>query len=148
MKGILICLTMGLLLACSTTFAADAIEKPLSCEQCGMDRVIFARSRMVVVYADGTTAGTCSIHCAVAEMKAHKGKKVKSLKVADYDTKNLIDARKAVWVIGGSKSGVMTSVPKWAFAKRADAETFVRENGGRVTTFDEALELAEREATM
>ena len=141
-------LSMSLLLMTSPGFAADTVEKPLSCEQCGMNREIFARSRMVVVYADGATAGTCSIHCAVIEMKAHKGKKVRSLEVADYDTSKLIDAENAVWVIGGSKSGVMTAEPKWAFAAKAEAERFVKENGGRVATFGEALELAEREATM
>jgi copper chaperone NosL len=148
MKRLLMSLAMGLLLMTSAAFAAEAIEKPMSCEQCGMNREIFARSRMVVVYADGATAGTCSIHCAVADMKAHKGKKVKSLMVADYDTRKLIDAEKAVWVIGGSKSGVMTAEPKWAFAAQGAAEKFVKEFGGRVTTFGEALELAEREATM
>ena len=39
----------------------------------------------------------------------------------------------------------MTEVPKWAFAKKDDAQKFVKENGGRVTTFDEALNLALRE---
>jgi copper chaperone NosL len=141
-------LAIGLLLTCSAAIAADSVEKPLSCEQCGMDRVVFARSRMLIVYADGTTAGTCSIHCAVLEMRAHKEKKVTSLEVADYDTKKLIEAEKAVWVIGGSKSGVMTAVPKWAFATKAGAEAFVKENGGRVATFNEALDLAEHESTM
>ncbi|HEX2770467.1 MAG TPA: nitrous oxide reductase accessory protein NosL, partial [Geobacteraceae bacterium] len=73
------------------------------------------------------------------------GKQVKSLKVADYNSRKLIDARPATWVIGGSKQGVMTEVPKWAFAKKDDAQKFVKENGGRVTTFDEALNLALRE---
>lgn len=148
MKRFLIILAMGLLSISSAAVAADDVEKPLSCEQCGMDRVVFARSRMLVVYADGSTAGTCSIHCAVADMKAHKGKKVTSLQVADYDSRQLIDAGKAVWVIGGSKRGVMTSVPKWAFADKSAAEKFVRENGGTVTTFDETMKLAEREAAM
>jgi copper chaperone NosL len=145
MKRFLMFLAMGLLITSSAAVAADDVEKPLSCGQCGMDRVAFARSRMLVVFADGTTAGTCSIHCAVLEMRAHKGIKVESLKVADYGTKLLIDAGKAVWVVGGSKSGVMTSVPKWAFADQAEAEKFVRENGGRITSFEEALDQAANE---
>jgi copper chaperone NosL len=148
MRKFLTFLAIGLLLTCSAAIAADSVEKPLSCEQCGMDRVVFARSRMLIVYADGTSAGTCSIHCAVLEMRAHKGKKVKSLEVADYNTKQLMAAATAVWVIGGNKSGVMTAVPKWAFATRAGAEKFVNENGGKVATFSEALELAEHESTM
>lgn len=38
--------------------------------------------------------------------------------VGDYNTKRLIDAEKAVWVIGGGKQGVMTKRAKWAFEKR------------------------------
>jgi copper chaperone NosL len=126
-------------------FAADKIEGPKSCKQCGMDRVAFAYARMMIVYADGTTAGTCSLNCAAVEMKDNKGKKVRSLRVADYTTKKLIDAKKAIWVIGGSKEGVMTSIPKWAFAAKADADKFVKGNGGRIADFNEALNLALRE---
>ena len=129
----------------STVFAADTIENPKPCKQCGMDRVAFSYSRMLIDYADGTSAGTCSLNCAVLEMKEHKGKKVKSLKVADFSSRKLIDARSAIWVIGGAKSGVMTDMPKWAFANKDDAQKFVKENGGRITTFDEALNLALKE---
>jgi len=127
------------------SFAAEKIEPPKDCKQCGMDRVAFAHGRMVIEYADGTTVGTCSLNCAAVEMKSNKGKKVKALKVADYNTKKLIEVRQATWVIGGSKSGIMTEMPKWAFSKKVDAERFVKENGGRVTNFDEALNLALKE---
>ena len=100
---------------------------------------------MVIEYADGTTVGTCSLNCAAVEMKSNKGKKMKALKVADYNTKKLIEVRQATWVIGGGKSGIMTEMPKWAFSKKVDAERFVKENGGRVTNFDEALNLALKE---
>jgi copper chaperone NosL len=125
--------------------AAEKVEPPGECKQCGMDRVAFAHGRMMIVYSDGTTAGTCSLNCVAVEMKLNKGKKVKALKVADYGTKKLIDARTAVWVIGGSKEGIMTEMPKWAFSRRVDAERFVKENGGRITGFDEALNLTLRE---
>jgi copper chaperone NosL len=125
--------------------AAEKVEPPGECKQCGMDRVAFAHGRMMIVYADGTTAGTCSLNCAAVEMKANKGKRVKALKVADYMTKRLVDARTAVWVIGGSKDGIMTEIPKWAFAVKPAAERFVKENGGRIADFNEALNLALRE---
>ena len=67
---------------------------------------------MLIVYADGTTVGECSLNCAVVEMKENGGKKVTALLVADYATKELVDARGATWVVGGKKSGVMTSQPK------------------------------------
>jgi len=110
-----------------------------------MDREFFAHSRMLIVYADGTTAGACSINCIVIELKQNRGKQVKSLLVADYARKELTDARSATWVTGGKKPGVMTSLAKWAFARQEDAQRFVKENGGRVTTFDDALALALKE---
>ena len=128
-----------------SSFASENVETPRECKQCGMDRVAFAHGRMVIEYADGTTVGTCSLNCAAVEMKNNKGKKVRSLMVADYNTKKLIEVRKATWVIGGNKSGIMTEIPKWAFAKREDAQKFVKASGGRITDFDEALNLALRE---
>lgn len=129
----------------SAAGAADTVESPKTCKQCGMDRTVFAQSRMLIVYADGTTVGVCSLHCAAAEMKQNKDKEVKSLMVADYATKELIDARAATWVVGGRKEGVMTSLAKWAFAREEDAQKFVKENGGEVTTFDRAMKAADEE---
>lgn len=145
MKRFIMSLLICMLFAATSAMAAEKVEPPGECKQCGMDRVAFAHARMLIVYADGTTAGTCSLNCAAVEMKVNKGKKVKALKVADYGTKKLIDARMAVWVIGGSKDGIMTEMPKWAFSRRVDAERFVKENGGRIAGFDEALNLALRE---
>jgi hypothetical protein len=66
----------------------------------------------------------------------------KAIKVGDYQTKKLIDAERAVWVIGGDKMGVMTKRAKWAFEKQEDAEKFVKESGGKISTFDEAIKSA------
>ena len=125
--------------------AADTVENPKHCNQCGMDRTVFARSRMLIVYADGTTAGVCSIHCAAIELRQSKDRQVKSIMVADYKTKELTDARTATWVIGGSKEGVMTSVPKWAFATEEEARQFVKENGGEIASFDQVMKATEKE---
>jgi nitrous oxide reductase accessory protein NosL len=65
--------------------------------------------------------------------------------VADYNSKKLIDAKSAAWVIGGSKKGVMTKVAKWAFVDRKDADAFIKAIGGKSATFDEALKAAEKE---
>ena len=93
--------------------AETSIEAPDDCKHCGMNRTKFSHSRMIVTYSDGSS-GTCSINCVVVDMHANKGKTVKSFQVGDYDTKKLIDAKTAVWVIGGTKKGVMTPVAKWA----------------------------------
>ena len=128
----------------SASDQADVKKYP-DCQQCGMDRDKFSHSRMLIGYADGSTAATCSIACFVTELNGKPGKKIKSIQVADYGTKKLIDARKATWVIGGKKHGVMTSVAKWAFASRRDADMFVQENGGTIAGYAEALAAARKE---
>ena len=110
-----------------------------------MDRTKFGHSRMIVTYTDDSSAGTCSLNCVVTDLSKNKGKTVKSLQVADYNTKKLIDAKAAAWVIGGSKKGVMTANAKWAFADRKDADAFIKANGGKSATFDESLKTAEKE---
>jgi nitrous oxide reductase accessory protein NosL len=140
--AILLVLSLG-----TVCLAADKVESPAECKQCGMDRTKFGHSRMVVTYEDGSSSGTCSLNCVVTDTKKTKGKTVKSFQVADYNTKKLIDAKSAAWVIGGSKKGVMTQVAKWAFADKKGADAFIKQNGGKPATFDEALKAAEKEQT-
>jgi copper chaperone NosL len=145
MKKFVVAQFLFLLAASVAAFAAGPVEAPKSCEQCGMDRTVFAHSRMIVGYADGSTVGVCSIHCAAADMKRQAGKQVSSLKVADFTTKELTDAGTATWVVGGRKKGVMTFVPKWAFASEKDALAFVGEFGGKATPFEEVMKAAKGE---
>ncbi len=49
---------------------------------------------------------------------------------------------KASWVIGGNKMGVMTKRAKWAFGAKEDAEKFIKENGGDLASFEQAIEAA------
>ena len=133
------------LFAAGAVSAQDDIKKCPSCKVCGMDREKFAHSRMLIEYEDGTTVGVCSLHCAAADMKQNKDRQVKSLMVADYATKKLIDAKTATWVVGGRKAGVMTSTPKWAFAREEDARKFIAEDGGKVTPFDGVMKAANEE---
>ncbi len=127
------------LFAVGAVSAQDDIKKYPSCKFCGMDREKFAHSRMLIEYDDGTTEGTCSIHCAAIDLILNIDKTPKAIRVGDYSTKNLIDAEKAFWIIGGSKMGVMTKRAKWAFEKKGDAEKFLKENGGKLASFDEAI---------
>lgn len=127
--------------------AAETVEAPADCKQCGMNRTKFGHSRMVVTYADGSSVGTCSINCVVTDAKIQKSNKAKSYQVADYNTRQLTDATNATWVIGGKKKGVMTPLPKWAFVDKKNADAFIKENGGKLASFDEALKAAENENT-
>ncbi len=122
-------------------YGQDVKEIP-ACKYCGMNREMFAHSRMLIEYDDGTVVGTCSLHCAALDLALNLDKTPKAIRVGDFGTKELIDAETAVWVIGGNKPGVMTKNAKWAFAKKEDAEKFRQENGGTIAGFDEALEAA------
>lgn len=125
-----------------TVFALDDIKQSSSCKFCGMDRQKFDFSRMMIDYEDGTSAGVCSLHCAAVELAMNIDKIPKAIKVADFATRNLIDAEKAFWVVGGAKPGVMSKHGKWAFEKKDDAEAFIKTNGGALVSFDEAVKFA------
>jgi copper chaperone NosL len=116
----------------------DIQEHP-NCKYCGMDREKFAHSRMLTEYEDGSSFGSCSIHCTAINLAQSFDRQPKAIMVADYNKKNLIDAEKAFWVIGGKKPGVMTKTAKWAFADKKDAEAFIKENEGKLATFEDAM---------
>lgn len=123
---------------------AGAVEKDIEripfCQYCGMDRQRFASTRMLVEYGNKTTIGTCSIHCAAVDLAQSYGKEIVSLAVSDFRSGKLIDAGKATWVIGARIPGVMAATSRVAFASKADAEAFRRENGGELGDFEVALD--------
>lgn len=123
----------------------DDIREHRSCLECGMDRKAYGYSRMLILYQDGSQTGVCSLHCAAVELDAHKDRAVKSILVADRETRLLVDAEKAFWVLGGKKRGVMTQLPKWAFAAEPAARSFIADNGGSLVSWAEALAAARKE---
>jgi copper chaperone NosL len=128
-------------LFCLTSAApiADDIRKYPECKYCGMDRQKFGFSRMLVRYDDGTAVPTCSIHCTGIDLALNPHKRVLATLVGDYDRRVLLDAERAFWVLGGDKMGVMSIRGKWAFRDRKDAERFIKEHGGSIVSFDEAM---------
>jgi copper chaperone NosL len=127
------------LLIGGVAFGQEDCQKQPTCKYCGMDRAKFAHSRMLVEYNDETVVGTCSIHCLAVDLALNVGKTPRSMQVGDFNSKKLIDAEKAYWVIVGDKPGVMTKQAKWAFEKKEDAEKYIQENGGSLSTFDGAM---------
>lgn len=115
------------------------------CAYCGMDRRAYGYSRMLIRYRDGAEAGVCSLHCALVELGANPGRAVAALLVADRDTRDLVSADAATWVLGGKKRGVMTARAKWAFATPEAAAVFVREQGGEVVPWEAARRAAEED---
>lgn len=116
----------------------DIADVP-ACGYCGMDRATFAHSRIYLSYADGSKAGVCSLHCAAIEMIVKLDKEPLVIMVGDANTRELINADNAYWVIGGDKMGVMTRRAKWAFTDKAGADQFIQQHGGTIATFEEAL---------
>ena len=104
-----------------------------------MDRQRVSHSRMVIEYEDGSATGTCSLRCTAVDLAVQIGKTIKTIKVGDYNTKNLIEAQKAYWIIDGTKMGVMTKRSKWAFESKEAADQFKAANGGEMVTHDQAL---------
>ena len=135
-------LLVGVLLvfaAVTIAVAADDIKQFPSCKYCGMNREQFAHSRTYIDYDDGKPEGFCSIHCAAVDLAVHIDRFPKAMMVGDYATKQLIDAEKAFWVIGGDKPGVMTKRAKWAFATKEGADAFIKQANGAPGTFDAAM---------
>lgn len=120
----------------------EDVKKAASCPHCGMDRAKFAHSRMVVEYEDGSSVGTCSLHCSAVDLANSLDKAPRAIRVGDASTRKLLDAEKAFWVVGGNKPGVMTKRAKWAFETKESAEAFAKENGGALATFEEAMKAA------
>jgi nitrous oxide reductase accessory protein NosL len=112
----------------------DIIAHP-DCAYCGMDRKKYAHSRVLLRYRDGSEVAFCSVHCAGLDLALHPEKVPAQIMVGTYDRKSLIDAEKAFWVLGGSKQGVMSIRGKWALEKKEDADAFMREFGGELTSF-------------
>jgi copper chaperone NosL len=140
---------VSLVLALCLIFGGLLVAQPRSdielykdCKYCGMSRSMNDHSRMLIEYEDGTTTAFCSLHCAAVDLANNIDKTPKSIKVGDVNTKQLIDAEKAVWVVGGARSGVMTKRAKWAFEKKDDAEAFIKANQGKTASFEEVMKMA------
>lgn len=129
-----------LLLPALPVFAAGDIEEIPACQYCGMDREKFSRTRMLIEYEKGSKIGVCSIHDAAVDLSQSIGKTIKAIWVADYDSRDLIDAEQASWVIGGDLSGVMSGTSRVAFATKEAAAAFQKQHGGELATFDETID--------
>jgi copper chaperone NosL len=140
-RSVMVLIMVSLVLGISSIVFAETHSKE-ACPLCGMEKEKFGHTWMVVEYDDGKKAGFCSIHCAAVDLATNIDKTPVKIDVGDYNTRKMIDAEKAYWVIGGSKPGVMSKRAKWAFEKKADADAYIKENGGTPATFDEAMKAA------
>ena len=98
--------------------AQEDIEEFPACKYCGMDRQMFAASRVLIEYGEGEKVPLCSLHCAAVDLALNIDKTPRHIWVADFCHEELIDADKAFWAVGRRKPGVMTKRGKWAFGDK------------------------------
>ncbi len=118
-------------------------KNKMYCPTCGMTLPMFYKTNHAGTI-DGHTKQYCSIHCAVM-VKDLKKMDLKDIKVVDTKSLKFVDAKTAHYVIGSSKKGTMTMVSKYAFADKAAADAFAKENGGTVAGFKEAWESSKKD---
>jgi nitrous oxide reductase accessory protein NosL len=106
----------------------------LYCPNCGMNLVKFYKTS----HALGQHQ-YCSLHC-LAEANAGTD----GARVVDCVSLKFIPVAEAHYVVGSGIKGTMTMTSKYAFAERAQAESFARENGGELMSFAEAEALARK----
>ena len=137
-SAVMVILAGLLLIGAGPGVVHEDIRNHPECPICGMNRQQYAHSRMLIDYREGPV-GTCSIHCTGADIAVNRQKTVRGVYVADHTGKQLIPATTAFWVIGGDRSGVMTQRAKWAFEKKTDAESFIKDHGGSLADFEDAM---------
>ena len=112
------------------------------CPECGMTLPMFYKTNHVAT-VDSKVKQYCSIHCLAEDLQ--KGTKLTEMRVVDVTTLKFISVEEATYVVGSRKKGTMSTVSKYAFSKKEDAEAFAKMNGGNVTDFHGALEAAKAE---
>lgn len=110
------------------------------CPVCGMLRSMWARTWVSFEEIDGVSE-VCSFHC-LADITLKSGILPSDIKLAVYHApKTMIDSRSATIVIGSSAKGTMSPKSKIVFAYVENAEAFVSEYGGKISSFETALDL-------
>jgi len=117
-------------------------EQKAFCVNCGMNLPMFYKTNHAA-NVDGKAKQYCSIHCLEKDLL--DGKNVSDIKVVDTNTLKFIDAKSAFFVLGSSKKGTMSGVSKYAFSSKSQAETFAKSNGGKVGSFEDALNLSKKD---
>jgi len=110
------------------------------CSVCNMD-VFEKMMTRVEISVDDTIYHACGIGCATAIME---GKNVKDIKVIDFKTFRLIDAKKAWFVTGSVILPARAMLPEFSFSSESEAKSFVRIYGGYVFDYPGLVSLAKK----
>ena len=120
-------------------------ESKSTCVNCGMSLKMFYKTSHIATFADGSKKQYCSIGCLSSDLKKHKAIKVE---VVDAHTQKVIDAKSAHYVIDSDVRGTMSKRSKLAFASNQDASSFMKEHGGKLINFEQALKAAQSSKMM
>jgi nitrous oxide reductase accessory protein NosL len=109
------------------------------CQVCGMDVSKYSHTRYVVTTAGGEELITCGVQCGLT-LHLRLKEKFKSATATDLLNNRSFDAQKGFYVY---KSTVITDMAPGfiSFLNRVNAEKFQKGFGGKVITYQEALEI-------
>ena len=109
-------------------------KEKYSCPNCGMHLVKFYKTSHT-----HENHQYCSMHCLY---ESTQGVIPEDAKVVDTITLELIDVKKAYYVVGSKVRGTMTRTSSYAFGNEKDALLFVSDNGGKIMNFEAAFAVA------
>ena len=109
------------------------------CQVCGMDISKYPHTKYVVTTKEGEEFSTCGVQCGLT-LHLRLKEKFKSATATDLLNNRSFDAQKGFYVY---KSTVITDMAPGfiSFVTRANAEKFQKGFGGKVITYQEALDI-------
>ncbi len=116
-----------------------------SCVICGMNLAKFYKTNHAADTKEGTKQ-YCSIHCVIKDNEINKTD-LKNLRVVDVASLQFIPALNAYYVVGSSKPATMSSISKYAFKNKVDADKFAKDFGGKVMKFYDAYDIGGKDFT-
>lgn len=127
---------VSLLLTSGMSAWAGGVER---CIVCGMDVSKYPHTRYVVETTDGKKYSTCGVQCGLT-LHLRFQDKWRSATATDLLSNRPFDVKKGFYVY---KSSVITDMAPGfiAFKRKTDAEKFASGFGGRVVTYEEAMEI-------
>ena len=126
---------MAILLVSSLSWSGE-IKR---CQVCGMDISKYPHTRYVVTTTGGEEFSTCGVQCGLT-LHLRLKEKFKSATATDLLSNRSFDAQNGFYVY---KSTVITDMAPGfiAFSTNEKAEKFAKGFGGKVVTYQEALEI-------
>lgn len=111
-------------------FSSSVIAESIHC-QCGNT---ISKIQTVLVYTDLGEKKYCCPHCGFSALKLAK-EQVKEVRVGDYSTGKLINAKEARFAEGYFTESPCCNGSWIPFEKHADARKFIFKSGGRILDF-------------